>query len=472
MDIRNLPNPRLPREWLPAYSMDVEFERINFDAAMDNLVRNPNINSTVLMRADIYFEFVEGTIHYNDFKNRDLDQSWLAHNTEDLEPRISNLSGWTLSSYFVRRNIPRNPIRDVITNQTCAFYTDKEEQSRMLVYSPHLLSPDACPYYLPDAKEVALLFEPGRCSIYLKMWNNEHALASIPPTDRLLRICIRLLQTCVKHSRGQALGYRRRVNHDRVVDRVRFQNCYIKLKQKYSADLINNWAEKTDPRKHVFEDLGIAAFLIVLWSQTPGYQNQDEFEFIDLGCGNGLLVRILIEEGFHGKGIDVRARKSWGNYPRNVKDSLVKAMVGPSFFRSDSVPDMCWIGGETTKRLFLIGNHSDELTLWVPLFGFPFMVLPCCSHTLTGTKTRFPAHGTEKSTYAGLLEKTITVAQSAGWKTEVEWLRIPSTRNAAVVGIKKSNCGQDPKDVATSEGASAQEWFRNISKLEGKNNDH
>ena len=38
------------------------------------------------------------------------------------------------------------------------------------------------------------------------------------------------------------------------------------MKKKYSGDLVANWVESTDPKKHVFEDLAVAAFLIELWN--------------------------------------------------------------------------------------------------------------------------------------------------------------------------------------------------------------
>lgn len=76
---------------------------------------------------------------------------------------------------------------------------------------------------------------------------------------------------------------------------------------------MNNWSESTDPRKHVFEDIAIAAFIIEYWKLNDF--EPEKFEFRDLGCGNGLLVHILILEGYKGKGIDARARKSWVLYP-------------------------------------------------------------------------------------------------------------------------------------------------------------
>lgn len=114
-------------------------------------------------------------------------------------------------------------------------------------------------------------------------------------SERPIRIALRLLQTSTKHSSGVKLGYEKRVNHDLVVSKVDFQNRYITLKSKYSSDLVNSWCESTDPKKHVFEDLAIAAFLIEYWKLKKF--NKDEFEFRDLGCGNGLLVYILMMEG-------------------------------------------------------------------------------------------------------------------------------------------------------------------------------
>ncbi|GMF07695.1 unnamed protein product [Ambrosiozyma monospora] len=104
---------------------------------------------------------------------------------------------------------------------------------------------------------------------------------------------------------GVMNGYQKRVNHDLVVSKVAFQDRYIKLKQKYAKSLVDNWSESTDPRKHVFEDIAIAAFLIEFWNKI--YEDKQQFEFRDLGCGNGLLCYILIMEGY--RGIDLILHK-------------------------------------------------------------------------------------------------------------------------------------------------------------------
>lgn len=48
----------------------------------------------------------------------------------------------------------------------------------------------------------------------------------------------------------------------------------------------------------MYEDVAIAAYLIVTWEQERSKHGTKELQsFIDLGCGNGLLVHILNSEG-------------------------------------------------------------------------------------------------------------------------------------------------------------------------------
>jgi len=46
----------------------------------------------------------------------------------------------------------------------------------------------------------------------------------------------------------------------------------------------------------IFQDLAIASYLVSLWEDEESKPKS----FIDLGCGNGLLVYILTQEGFQG----------------------------------------------------------------------------------------------------------------------------------------------------------------------------
>lgn len=80
------------------------------------------------------------------------------------------------------------------------------------------------------------------------------------------------------------------------------------------------WPEVTDPLKFVYEDIAIATYLLLLWRserQRRGLASPQSF--VDLGCGNGLLVYILAGEGHVGLGIDVKSRKIWDLFPSHVE---------------------------------------------------------------------------------------------------------------------------------------------------------
>jgi tRNASer (uridine44-2'-O)-methyltransferase len=240
-----------------------------------------------------------------------------------------------------------------------------------------------------------------------------------------------------------------------------------KLKAKYAKTLIETWKESTDPIKHVFEDLGIAAFLIELW--TDMFRASEFPGFVDIGCGNGLLVYILNEEGYHGWGFDARSRKSWSIYGTDsvslgnteAQSQRASSPVSPSRrlrLRQLVLVPECLPGssqllditdiqqdavqnGEFPKGTFIISNHADELTPWTPILAArsdcPFLMIPCCSHDLSGAKYRAPAPKGEieaSSTYGSFVAWVSKIAGDCGWEVEREMLRIPSTRNAAIIG--------------------------------------
>jgi len=102
---------------------------------------------------------------------------------------------------------------------------------------------------------------------------------------------------------------------------------------------------------------------------------------------------------------------------------------------------------------FIISNHADELTPWTPLLAYlnssPFIAIPCCSHDFGGTRFRAPAHAKhvipdpmtadskkpkQPSAYASLCSWVCHLTDETGFVVEKEHLRIPSTRNIAVLG--------------------------------------
>lgn len=73
---------------------------------------------------------------------------------------------------------------------------------------------------------------------------------------------------------------------------------FTKFMTHFSDFLLQIWPECTDPQKFVYEDISIAAYLIVLWEEERQRKNLlNKQSFVDLGCGNGLLVHILNSEG-------------------------------------------------------------------------------------------------------------------------------------------------------------------------------
>lgn len=535
-------------EWVSLYETTIPFQTEHFETAMSNLIKQPNINSTVILRADV---LIENTYTYaedkepeiNNFKSEladikpdiptsSSDEIILEKNLDDIAVRNIPLKpSHRPKVQIVRRIVPRNPFKDYIINQTCLITELKSEESStdydstLIVYTPHIDNVEDCPFYLPTVQTVGILYQPGKLSVHYVPFNPTTItdFRSLRQDNRDIRIAFRLLQTAKKHSTGVMEGYQKRVKHDLVVSKVAFQDRYISLKKKYSKTLVDQWVESTDPGKHVFEDIAIAAFLIELWSKI--YKSKDEFEFRDLGCGNGLLVHLLISEGYKGVGIDARARKSWKVYPEEVQENLKEQVIIPSVLlrphpsvkalapnltdngrvfqvpvsnrgllldTDPSVPVIAYYSSssllksnkvnvtEFPENTFIIGNHSDELTCWIPLLGYPFLVIPCCSHALSGARIRYASkrkpnqansnQAKANSTYAGLVDHVELLAKEVGWKVEKEMLRIPSTRNAAIIGYER-----DPKksaksvyDLLVMEGG-AEGWVENTMALTSKN---
>lgn len=90
-------------------------------------------------------------------------------------------------------------------------------------------------------------------------------------------------------------------------------------------------------------------------------------------------VYILSEEGYSGYGLDLRARKSWAAY--TPSPNLITLSLDIPTLLSQLAPPF-------PSNSFLIGNHADELTPWIPFLaaatpGSAFLNIPCCCHRLT-----------------------------------------------------------------------------------------
>lgn len=260
--------------------------------------------------------------------------------------------------------------------------------------------------------------------------------------------------------------YVKRVEHDVLVEEKHFRAHYNRLRDRYARDWVDSWhdTEVTDPIKFVYEEMAIAAYLLALWElerEREGSDNTGSItrqRFLDAGCGNGFLVYLLISEGHPGVGIDLQRRKIWDRYPRNVRDSLRHEEIAVEKF-ADGAKAYDWI----------IGNHSDELTPWLPIFAANaqsnvtpharlaprLFVLPCCFFDFDGRKLAFgntrrtvsvPNKGCQGK-YDQYMAWIGRICTAVGFEVVFENLRIPSTKYRAIVCTKAAHPGRMRPEV-------------------------
>ncbi|XP_049997124.1 probable tRNA (uracil-O(2)-)-methyltransferase isoform X1 [Alexandromys fortis] len=212
-----------------------------------------------------------------------------------------------------------------------------------------------------------------------------------------------------------------------LVSVLRYSRLYQELKEKY-RDMVKVWPEVTDPEKFVYEDVAIATYLLILWEDERTERGvTTKQSFVDLGCGNGLLVHILSSEGHPGRGIDVRRRKIWDMY--GPQTQLEEGSIIPS--DKTLFPGVDW----------LIGNHSDELTPWIPViaarssYTCRFFVLPCCFFDFVG---RYHRRQSRKTQYREYLDFVLEVGLFCGFHMQEDCLRIPSTKRVCLIGKSRT----------------------------------
>ena len=441
------------KRWILIQQRTCDFGPDLFEQVSHNLVKNPNINSSHLFRADILHDSLDaGNV------TRECPLEDVRRMLRDYVLGDDLVAGFEIKRTIIRLMVPRNPQLDRPIAQTCYFMhsTGPDEVGKSLVvYVPHVSQLEDLPWYHPAVQRLAYLHtwlppvplasntnlqsqsdsgvHQGTVSIHFCLFPSQ----TFPLPSRLSRTAEHLLTTLHKHGQGCLNGYTKRVHHDLLVSQQRLQDTYAELKRKHAKRLCDAWVEQTEPSKHVFEDLGIAAFLIELWRDMYCLPEGSELlvsresavtlppfpGFVDIGCGNGVLTEILMLSGYRGWGFDARQRKTWKILSPSTK-SVLKEMIlipaplfdlyGPapppkslrtlalSVLRSSpphyalQPPAQPWHNGIFPTGTFIISNHADELTSWTPLLASlshsPFLAIPCCSHNLSGMRFRAPTH--------------------------------------------------------------------------------
>lgn len=101
---------------------------------------------------------------------------------------------------------------------------------------------------------------------------------------------------------------------------------------------------------------------------------------------------------------------------------------------------------------WIIGNHSDELSPWIPVIALRssqktnFFVLPCCAYDFSGQK--YKRLNTSKSQYSEYLEYINTISVLCGFQVHTDKLRIPSTKRTCMIGTNRTFKTEDFKTVS------------------------
>ncbi|KAH7731185.1 Protein C23G10.7 c [Aphelenchoides avenae] len=239
---------------------------------------------------------------------------------------------------------------------------------------------------------------------------------------------------------------------NRLVGSEAYAETYKRLKSFWAPGLIEVWKEKTDPRKMVFEDCGIASYLLEYWKHSPTPPKM----FADIGCGNGVLTYLLTKEGFAGVGLDIRKRKIWDQLS-NVA-ALREQSIDPSS------PELACIPKGVDC---LIGNHSDEMTPWIPVMAArlkcSFFLLPCCPHDFfekfCKRHLRKDEGRAEVSVYEQYRSYVRHIIGTLGFEFQEDRLKIPSPKRMCFVAHVPAN--GLPEDVEDRIAALLQKSQRN-----------
>jgi tRNASer (uridine44-2'-O)-methyltransferase len=463
---------------------------------MLDMINHPEYNSTLILRAEVEFDHPISSL--ND----------LVANGKPFSPPVTSLDIWGTRPLRIirRRLLARRPHRDPSLLQDCTFF-DREnasmpakpsKEATLCILSPLLQEAESLPYYHPRVKHIAFRYVQDSVSpsIRIEVIPLEANEISFPVGQdcRLYRTCLALLDALHRYGLGRLNNYKKRVLHDQIISREVYQDLYLIMRERHK-NLVKTWQEVTDPLKHVYEvcisrrnsiqkfelvkDIGIATYLMLLWKESfkgtkfdsnplpdgPGSLpwvrwSRPPGGFVDIGCGNGLLVHILNSEGYSGFGFDIRSRTSWSHYPKSTQANLRTTVFDPSHLELN--PEAA---GEMLIPMgaFIIANHADELTPWTPIMATTssasgYLSIPCCAWMFDRKFNREQA----KSSYGDLPDDQLlklnlgeeglnssyaryriwlaTISWQAGWEIECDTLRIPSTRNWAIVGEWLPRC--------------------------------
>uniref|UniRef100_A0A7E4VLM4 tRNA (uracil-O(2)-)-methyltransferase n=1 Tax=Panagrellus redivivus TaxID=6233 RepID=A0A7E4VLM4_PANRE len=194
-----------------------------------------------------------------------------------------------------------------------------------------------------------------------------------------------------------------------------------------------NTYERTNKAKHLFEDVGIVAYLATLWKAND--PTSPKINFVDVGCGNGVasyLLNTVYGDKIQGVSYDIKARRIWDFYKKKGVNCHEVTPIIPKF------PDLELPFPKNTN--WIVGIHTDEMTPWIALFAMKmkcnFFLLPCCPFDFYGkfNKQKFST-GNEWEYFTYI----VRVAEALGFDVKTDGLKIPSEKKTAIIGLVPEN---------------------------------
>ncbi|KAJ2499544.1 tRNA(Ser) Um(44) 2'-O-methyltransferase [Coemansia sp. RSA 1972] len=345
--------------------------------------------------------------------------------TKTQEPSHNGANLGLVNSHIRRTLIPKRKGKDCHLEEDVV--VSKLDSSTYIQFIPRFTNPSDIPFYYPQVATYGFGYirTDDSCTVCtLVILVRELTIGSAVATKKQRSVWQDLVKRLYKWTVTERFGYQKHSEHDVIIGYEQYTAKYQQLKAKYAQRWVDGWPEQTDPKKFVYEDIAIASWLICLWEQDTFTQDNRQPTFVDLGCGNGFLVYLLTSEGYTGYGIDQCARKIWTQYDSHV--DLRAQTLEPFNF--------------VTNADWVIGNHADELAPWVPIIAAnstspsaKFVVIPCCPHDLSGKKVPLKANAGQ-SKYHIYVKYICDLSDQCGFQTEREYLRIPSTKNVAILG--------------------------------------
>lgn len=178
---------------------------------------------------------------------------------------------------IVRRLVPRRPDKDRVlvehiqrimlngaTGMGVTFQPIPEQSGGM---DTGYDTADDLPFYYPKVRAYGYFYDPKDEVLSIHVVPLNQGITSSGARDKMEQVWARLLHTLFKWLCNAARGYRKRVHHDQLVDKETYQACYQGYRERHAKRWLRDWTESTDPRKFIFEDLGIAAWLACLWRE-------------------------------------------------------------------------------------------------------------------------------------------------------------------------------------------------------------